>query len=225
MTDTPSDFDGTPYDPASMAASSLGTMKAVWYKRPWFLATAVIVVVVAVSVITDLPQHVSKAQDASYQNASLKQINKDLAPCSYAIKQAFSFYDQRAAGTLSLSNYAVARTYLNEDQVACSFAGAPVSDLTNNLQVTDTTAGAHVDTMLSVVVTWMTNDADASIADILYLFNHPGDKKHLRDLTKQENYLTKDRTNALADLAQASKILGIQLTPLKLPVLARLPGT
>jgi hypothetical protein len=225
VTDTPSDFDGTPYDPASMAASSLGTMKAVWYKRPWFLVTAVIVAVVAVSVITDLPQHVSKAQDASYQNASLKEINNDLAPCSYAIKQAFSFYDQRAARTLALSNYAVARTYLTEDQVACSFAGAPVSDLTNVLQITQTTAGAHVYTMYSSVVRWMTSDADASIADILYLFNHPGDQKHLRDLSKQERYLTKDRTDALNDLAQASKILGIQLTPLKLPVLAQLPGT
>ena len=225
MTDTPPDFEGAPYDPASMLASSLGNVKAVWYKRPWFLVTVTIVVVVAVSVITDLPQHVTKAQDASYQNASLKQINKDIAPCSYAVKQAFSFYEQRAAGTLSLSNHAVARKYLNEDQVSCSFAGAPVSDLTNNLQVTDTTAGRHIDTMLSVVVTWMTNDADASIADILYLFDHPGDKKHLRDLTTQQKYLVKDRTDALADLAAANELLGGRLIALKLPAMTQLSGT
>ena len=225
MTDTPPDFEGTPYDPASMAASSLGTMKAVWYKRPWFLVTVTIVVVVAVSVITDLPQHVTKTRDASYQNASLKQINRDVAPCSFAVKQAFSFYEQRAAGTLSLSNYALTRKLLNEDQVSCSFAGAPVSDLTNNLQVTDTTAGRHIDTMLSVVVTWMTNDADASIADILYLFDHPGDTKHLRDLTKQQKYLAKDRSDALADLSAANELLGGRLNALKLPALAQLPGT
>ena len=208
-----------------MAASSLGNIKAVWYKRPWFLVTATILVVVAVSVITDLPQPLTKSQDASYQNAALKQINKDLAPCSYAVRQAFTFYEQRVAGTMALANYAVARKYLNEDQVSCSFAGAPVSDLTNNLDISQTAAGRHIETMRSVVVTWMTNDADACIADILYLFDHPGNEKKLRDLAKQQRYLAKDRTDALADLAAANVLLGGRLHALKLPVLAHLTGT
>ena len=51
-----------------MSASSLANFKVAFYKRPWFLITIAIVVVVAVSVITDLPNHISRSQDLTAQN-------------------------------------------------------------------------------------------------------------------------------------------------------------
>jgi hypothetical protein len=215
----------TPYDPASMAASSLLSVRAVWYKRPWFLITTTIVVVIAVSVLTDLPHHITSAEDATAQNSVLRQANKDIAPCAYAVKEAFSFYEKQAAGTLTASNLAQVKTLLPTDQTACSFAGGPVSDLTNNIQVLDTAAGKNIDLLLKSVVTWMTNDADAAILDIEYLISHPGDAKKLHDLSIQEGFLAKDRQAALNYLATARSVIGVSLTSPRLPVLPRLAGT
>jgi len=79
-----SDFEQIPFDPAAMSMSSLGITKAVWYRRPWFLLTVALVVVAAISVIVDLPGHMTPKQDASTQNASIKEINADLEECSFA---------------------------------------------------------------------------------------------------------------------------------------------
>ena len=89
------------FDPGSMPTSSFSTVKAVWFRRPWVLVTAVVVVIAAISVITDLPHPISRSQDIADQNASLKVINSDLKPCAYGVGEAFRFYRQQAAGTLS----------------------------------------------------------------------------------------------------------------------------
>jgi hypothetical protein len=158
-----------------MAAASLESTVVVWYKRPWFLITLGIVVVLGVSVITDLPQHITKAQDASEQNDSIHQINIDIAPCVYAVQQSFNFYQEKVTGNLTAAHLKQVPALLVGDQTACSFASGGVYDLTNNIQVNDTTAGIHIDHMLSVIVTWVTSDALAAIEDIQYLFVHPGD--------------------------------------------------
>jgi hypothetical protein len=225
MTENGLPFDSSVYEPATMASSSLSTFKVVLYKRPWFLITVSIIVVLAVSIISDLPNHITKAQDANAQNASMKQINNDIAPCTYALKESFSFYDKQVTGKLTPSDQSQVPSLLVGDQTACSFTSGSVYDLTNNIQVLDTTAGKKIDQMLAVVVTWVTSDALAAIEDIQYLFNHPGDAKKLRDLTKQEGQLTIDRSKAFKDVAAADTILGRQLKSPGLPVLMQLPGT
>jgi hypothetical protein len=188
------------------------------------MITFVIVVVIGVSVITDLPHPIAKGEDASAQNASLKQINADIAPCAYAVKEAFGFYRASVAGTLTKSRLKVVTTYLPNDQTVCSFASAGMSDLTNNLQVLDTEAGKNIDKLLTVTVRWMDSDGNAAIVDIENLIKKPGDKAAMADLRLRENYLAKDREIALGYLNTASSILGVQLSNLKLPVLAPLPG-
>lgn len=225
MTDENHNAFEVPYDPATMPSSSLGTFKVIWYKRPWFLVTVVIVIVIGVSVITDLPSPITKAQDASAQNATLKQINRDIAPCTYALKETFSFYQKKVAGTLTSSNLAQVPALLIGDQSACSFTSGSVYDLTNNIQVLDTKAGKNIDKMLAVIVTWVTNDALAAIEDIQYLFVHPNNLKKLNDLTKQEAFLATDRELAITDALNASAVVGITLSAPQLPALPTLPGT
>lgn len=223
MTERPEAAPVVDYDPASMPTSSLGSVRAVWYKRPWFLVTAVIVLVVAVSVITDLPHPITKAEDAHDQNAVMKQANTDIKVCAYAVSEAFTIYQRAQAGTLSAANRTMALDkLLPSDQVACSFAGSPLTDLTGNIQVNDTTAGKHIDALLKIVVTWMANDANASIVDIRYLLAHPGDAVHVARLAHEERFLATDRAAALAHLSQAEAILGL---PLVAPVLPALPQT
>ncbi|MBW4078597.1 MAG: hypothetical protein HIU84_08860 [Acidobacteria bacterium] len=218
-------IDSPSYDPGSMPASSLLSQKAVLYRRPWFLITVAVIVVVAVSVIVDLPHPITKVEDATAQNASMKQINTDIGPCVFAVKEAFSFYEQKVSGRLSTSNLAQVPSLLVGDQTACSFTSGSIYDLTNNIQVLDTKAGKNIDHMLSVVVLWSTSDALAAIEDIQYLFSHPGDSKKLQNLAKEEALLTTDRTLALNYVAQAERTLGLKLKQPIMPVLPQLSGT
>jgi hypothetical protein len=213
------------FDPGSMPGSSFSTTKAVWYRRPWVILTAVVAVVAAISVITDLPHPISRSQDIADQNGSLKVINTDLKPCAYGVAEAFRFYREESSGALSPAHRSVALTYLAEDQSVCSFAGGPVYDLTNNLQVVLTTAGKQVQDVEARTVTWVTHDANAAIKDIIGLFAHPRDPALLADLAKQEDYLAQDREAALASLARASSDLDTTLHSLNMPSLGRLPGT
>lgn len=225
MTDDLPGFENVPFDPASMPMSSLGITKAVWYRRPWVLASLALAVIVAISVVIDLPRHITPAQDQASQNASIKEINTDLADCAFAVKESFSFYNMDVSHKLTSSDLAQIPTLLTGDETACSFASEPVYDLTNNLQVDDTKAGRHIDRMLSVVEQWITDYSLASIRDIQYLFNHPGDAQTIRHLASQEQRLAINRTKALNDEAQATRALGRPLISLKIPSLVHLKGT
>jgi hypothetical protein len=225
VTDDLSGFEEIAFDPASMPTSSLGMAKAIWYKRPWFLVTVAIVLIVAISIITDLPHPITKAQDAASQDATLKSINADLKPCAFAVNESFNFYNSDVSGKLTTSDLSRIPTLLTGDQTACSFAGSPVTDLTNNIQPLGTTAGKYVDHILHIVQQWMTNNALASIDDIQYLFAHPGNVSKIHDLTTQQARLTSNRQLALTDESDAEHVLGISLVPLQMPVLPHLIGT
>ncbi len=225
MTDDLPDFEKVPFDPASMPTSSLGLTKAVWYRRPWVLAALSLILIIAISVVIDLPRPTTKAQDVSSQNASIKEINTDLAPCAFAVKETFYIYNLDVTGKLTSSNRAEVPTLLTGDETACSFASQPVFDLTNNLQVDDTASGKHIDRMKSAVQDWMTNFALASIKDIQYLFDHPGDATTIRHLAKQEIQLAAERALALNDEAKAQQVLGHKLYALKIPTMPHLSGT
>lgn len=225
MMDSKTPLDSPAYDPGSMPASSLSSFKVVLYKRPWFLITVAVVVVLAVSVISDLPHPITKLQDATAQNASIKQINTDISPCVFAVKESFNFYEQKVSGKLSASNLAQVPSLLIGDQSACSFTSGSIYDLTNNIQILDTKAGKDIDHMLSVVVLWTTSDALAAIEDIQYLFSHPGDAKKIRNLGRKEALLTKDRQLALDYVARAENTLGIRLKQPIMPPLQQISGT
>jgi len=218
-------FEEVPFDPASMPTSSLGIAKAVWFRRPWFLAALALLVVVAISVVIDLPRPITRAQDVASQNSSIDEINTDLADCTFAAKESFNFYNENLAGQLTKSDLAEVPTLLTGDETACSFASEPVYDLTNNLEVDDTAAGKYVDRMVSVVEGWMTDYALASIDDIQYLFSHPGDAAKIRGLATQETDLSRSRELALRDERAADGILGVKLVPVAIPRLPHLAGT
>jgi hypothetical protein len=226
MTDQPDGPAVHEFDPGSMATSSFGTTKALWYKRPWVLVTFVLVVVVGVSIVTDLPHHITPAQDVGDQNAALHQINFDLRTCNYSLNEAFKFYRLDVEQKLSTSNFNLSlNTYLPQDQQSCSFLSSALTDMTGNLQIVDTAAGKQIEKMRLTVVRWIDHDAQDAIKDIIFLFTHPGDAKTLHNLSVQENYLVQDRQLALNYLNSAQNLLGVTLVNLNLSVPARLAGT
>ena len=208
-----------------MPNASLSLHKAIWYRRPWFIATLVVVLVVAISVITDLPHPVTKAEDTSDQNGVIKQINGDTSTCIYALKESFSFYREELAHTLQTSNFSVVKNYLLEDQTACSFASGSVYDMTNNIEPFDTSAGKKVDSAYQVTVKWITYDAVAAIIDIRNYFGATPFHMNTASLITNETALANERAEEVSDIDEASSILGTTLTPINIPVIARLPGT
>ncbi len=224
MSEDLSPLDTSAFDPASMSSTSLTTFKVAFYRRPWFLIIVAVIVVVAVSIVTDLPSSSTAAQDRVTQNDTIVAINGDIAPCDYAVRQSFSFYNQSLAGNLTSSDRTQIPSLLVQDQTACSFASGSIYDLTNNIEVTDSKAGTHIDAMLATVVSWVTGDALTAIEDIISLFEHPGDEKYIKSLTKEQVVLAKDRLEAFKEVAAASKIDGKLKEP-ALPVLQHLIGT
>ena len=224
MSNDVNDTERVEYDPASMTISSLSTQKAFWYKRPWFLITVAIVIVVAISIVTDLPRHITVVQDVAAQNSAMKQINVDIKPCTFGLQEASGFYHREKTSHLSVSQMNVITTYLVSDQTVCSFAGPSMSELTNNLQIVDTPAGKYLEKMRAETVTWMDSDANGVIYDIWYLSTHRGTAKTLTDLKRRIAFLAQDRQIALAYLADADAALGTTLTMLNLPTVSPIAG-
>jgi hypothetical protein len=193
--------------------------QVIWYRRTWVIVIAAIAVVIGASVLVDLPRPVSTSDDIASQTASLKEINTDVAPCSYAITETFQIHHDQLASTLTPPDRQAATKMLTDDQTACSFTNGSVFDLTNNIQVQDTAAGKYVDRMLSVTTTWVTSDALAAVEDIQALYLHPGDPAKTRDLATQEKLLAHDRGQAILDIQQADALLRTHLPDPNLPAL------
>ena len=206
-------------DPPAATGSEPADGQPVWYKRTWVLVVVAIVVVVGASILIDLPRPISNAEDVSSQTASLKEINQDLAPCGFAIKETFLIHQDELAGTLTPSDQASASKLMVDDQSACSFTNESVYDLTNNIDIQETAAGKYIDRMMSVATTWVTSDALAAVEDIQYLYLHPGDPTKTRDLDYREKLLAADRNQAIVDVQEAEAILHTHLAPPNLPAL------
>ncbi len=220
----PKDLYEDTYDPATMSATSLSTARTVWYRRPWFLITVGVALVVGVSVLSDLPTASTPASDAASQNAAISEINTDLAPCSYAVNEAFSFYNLYVHHQLTSTHYTQSLTLLKDDQAACGFTSNGLYDLTNNVQVNLTPAGKFVNATLAPLVTWMDSDSNGAIADIRLILTNHSVAKARKDLAKQERYLASDRTVIMNDVAHANQLLGGRVHAIKVPILPALPG-
>ncbi len=220
----PKDLFEDTYDPATMSATSLSTARTVWYRRPWFLITVGVALVVGVSVISDLPTATTPSSDAASQNAAISEINTDLAPCSYAVGEAFNFYTLYTTHRLTTGQYTQSLALLKDDQAACSFTSNGLYDLTNNVQVNLTAAGKFVNAALAPVVTWMDSDANGAIADVRLIMTNHSVTTAKTDLVKQEKYLRTDRATVLADVAAANSLLGGRVHAIKIPALPSLPG-
>ena len=213
------------YDPASMPASSLISSKAVWYRRPWFVITIVIVVAVAVSILSDLPHHVTRAEDVAQQNGTITLINTDIAPCAYALNESFLIYNRLRSGTLSSGDVQQSNGLLNQDQASCTLATGPIYDLATNIQPVDTAAGKKIDAMYAVVITWATNDAKDAIYDVAMAVRQPHNQKWVHDLTTRQRYLAQDRARINRLVAEASHLVGVKLKAVNVPHFAQLLGT
>ena len=61
----------------------------------------------------------------------MSEVNTDIAPCAFAVKESFSIHAEQIAGSLSLSDLHEATSLLRDDQAACSFTDDSIFELSS----------------------------------------------------------------------------------------------
>ena len=189
-----------------------------WYRHRSVLLVAGIAVVLVIAVLTDLPTSQSRASNVAAANAFVREVNQDLGPCDYAVREAYTFRQEQLDGTLSAENRAHLASQLNDDTVACSYVDPSVTDLTS-LDSPGTTVAQPLGQMLATATVWVASDAQEAIGTIQSLSTDPTSAKDLADLTRETRRLTKDRASARASMGTADRMIAADLSEVNLPAL------
>src|ERR1017187_1097027 len=184
-------------------------------KRPWYRRRAVIVAlglaaVVAVTVVTDLPVHTSRASDIASEEGVLSELNTDLAPCVLAVHEALEIWGGQSAHTLAGHGQAASASLLRDDQNACSFTNETIFDL-SNIEVPGSPAGKDMGDLVATSVLWTTSDPPKAVEAVQALMLNGHATAARASLNQAERALATDRKAGLAELARANHVLDTQL--------------
>jgi len=208
---------GDGHEPAGETSASPD--RPAWYKHRSLVVAVVVAVILGVTIVSDLPQHTSRSQQIQEEATVVGEIQTYAAECIAAVKEAFGFYSDQQAGSLTASDRAAVPALLDEDQAACSFTSEYVYDLAN-IEVPGSAAGRDLGDVVAVVTLWVTSDALQAIDAITALMNAPRSSGQLRALAAAERLLASDRAKAGGDIAAADRALGgASLPSLGLPSL------
>jgi len=174
-------------------AAPVTKKEPIWQRHRRLAIVAAVLVIALITVLTDLPTSTSRASDIAAERSVMSEVNSDLQPCAYAVRQAVGIWALQAHHQLSAAERAPTPGLLSDDQSACSFTNQGVYDL-SNVQVPGTPAGKKLGQLLAVALLWTTSDS-----------------------LRAEAQLASDRRNALADENAADRDLGIHLQPVNLP--------
>lgn len=191
-----------------------------WYRRSTAVAGAVLLAVAAIAVVADLPTHATQRDHVSTITAEINAINKDIRPCSYAVKQAFSIYRHDVRGQMTAHQTSQAEGLLRDDQNTCTFTNQSVINL-GTITLPQTSAGLQLSGVVKSVLVWETSDGAGAIDDVQTLLANPTDAKAVADLRKRERLLASDRAESRTATAAVDKALGGAHVPP--PVLPQLP--
>lgn len=183
-----------------------------WYRRRAVLVTLGVIVVVGAAVITDLPTPTSRASDTQGESSVISEINADIAPCLFSVREALTLYSD-AEGTLSAAHRAQIPALLRDDQNACSYTDANIFDL-SDISVPGTAAGKQVSQAVNTVTVWATSDALSTIQAVQVLTSRQADAKARTELRADERLLAADRDKATGEIDAAGRLLGTRLPAL-----------
>ena len=117
------------------------------------------VVVLAVTVITDLPEHSSLSSQISDDRAIVDEVDSDVGPCAYAAGESFTIYRDQETHTLTEADAAKVPGLLRDDQSACSFTNDTIYELSSDIEVPGTSSGKPLEQMVGTVTLWATSDS------------------------------------------------------------------
>jgi hypothetical protein len=203
-------------DGAGGAGGAGGPVKgSPWYKRRAWLVSVALILVVGVTVLTDLPQHSSRSGQITDDTSVMTQLNTDVGPCSYAVGESFTIYRDLRGHTLTPAQSKQVPGLLRDDQAACSFTDDSIYQL-STIDVPGSASGRDVGQVVSTVTLWATSDALSAIEQIQALDSNPADGAAKQLLDHQEQLLTQDRSRAESQLGAADALLQAKLPALRL---------
>ena len=197
-------------------AAPVTKKEPIWQRHRRLAIVAAVLVIALITVLTDLPTSTSRASDIAAERSVMSEVNSDLQPCAYDVRQAVGIWALQAHHQLSAAERAPTPGLLSDDQSACSFTNQGVYDL-SNIQVPGTPAGKKLGQLLAVAMLWTTSDSLRAIEDVQTLMNQPNNAAAVRDLSRAEAQLASDRRSALADENAADRDLDTHLQPVNLP--------
>jgi hypothetical protein len=196
------------------------TKKApIWQRRRGLVIAAAVLLVVLITVLSDLPVSTSRAEDVTAERSVMSEVNADLGPCALGIHQAVGIWNLQAAHALTEADRAPTPGLLGDDQTACSFTSESIFDLTN-IEVPGTPAGKDLGQLIATATLWTTSDSLRAIEDVQTLMSDPDDGTALRSLAAEDEQLATDRSTALAQEDAADRALATRLPSVDLPPVA-----
>ena len=198
-------------------AAPAAKKEPIWQRHRRLAIAAAILLIALITVLTDLPTPTSRPSDIAAERTVMSEVNSDLQPCAYAVRQAVGIWALEVHHQLSAAERAPTPGLLSDDQSACSFTNQSIYDLTTNIQTPGTAAGKELGNVIATATLWTTSDALRAIEDVQTLMTRPGDTALVRDLAKEETQLATDRRSALADEDAANRDLDTHLQPVNLP--------
>ena len=206
-------------------AGPVAKKKPVWERHRGLAIAAAVLVIAAITVISDLPTATTRASDVSAERAVMTEVNSDLQPCAYAIHQALGIWSLQVKHQLTSADRAPVPGLLSDDQSACSFTSQGIYDLTNNIDTPGTAAGKQLGNLVATATLWTTSDALQAIEDVQRLLNNPQNAAVASNLTKAEGLMASDRRTALAEENAADRDLDTRLQPVDLPAVSTTTAT
>jgi hypothetical protein len=190
--------------------------KSPWYRRRGVLVGAGVAVVLAITVITDLPSPTSRATNIASATTVIQQVNNDMAPCVFSVNEAFTIYGDQMRHALTAADRARVPALLQDDQTACSFTDESIFDL-SDIDVPGSASGKQLADIVNSVTLWATSDALGAVDAIQTLSTDPTNAGALAALAKDKDMLASDRAAADASLRSIDAMLDAQIVALYLP--------
>lgn len=177
-----------------------------WYRRRTVLLGGGVAIIVAIAIVTDLPTSATRASQISTATAFIQEVNSDLAPCDYALNEAYGFRQDLLNHSLTQSQLGQLPGLLRDDEEACSYADESIQDLTS-IESPGTDANRELGDMLSSVTQWSTYDALSAIDAIQNLSNQPTSQRYAAQLVHDTALLASDRASAESSVLAAGEVL------------------
>jgi hypothetical protein len=127
----------------------------IWQRHRGLAISAVVFVVLLITVLSDLPTSTSRGDDISAERSVMSEVNTDLGGCALAVHQAISIWNLQAEHALTAADRAPTPGLLSDDQTACSFTNESIFDLAD-IDVPGTPAGKDLGQLIATATLWTT---------------------------------------------------------------------
>ncbi len=184
-----------------------------WYFRRATVAGAVVAVLAAAAVVTDLPTKASHAQQISDAQSFVTEAYGYLSSCNAGLTEAFSIGAQVAGGRLSSADLIRVPDLLRDDNLACSYTNDDVYQLAS-MTIPRTLADSNQ--FAAALLSWVVPGAYGATKSIGVLASDPGNPAASAQLRQFDAQLTKDRASAVRALKAMERQLRTTLPPLRL---------